>query len=176
MLHDVQLRPSEADRFVWRWTVDGKYSVRSVYVAYFMGWTRMAGAKELWHAVVPPKVKFFFWLALHGRLWTAERRMRHGLQSHASCAMCDQLDETTDHLLCSYVFSREVWYRLLLQMGFPVMAPSPDDSLLDWWLRTRDTFPETLRRSFDSLVLLVSWCLWKERNHRTFDHRASTTT
>jgi hypothetical protein len=61
-------------------------------------------------------------------------------------------------------------------MGFPAMVPSSDDSLLDWWLRTRDTFPETLRRSFDSLVLLVSWCLWKERNRRTFDHRASTTT
>jgi hypothetical protein len=61
-------------------------------------------------------------------------------------------------------------------MGFPAMVPSSDDSLLDWWLRTRDTFPETLRRSFDSLVLLVSWCLWKERNRRTFDHRALMTT
>jgi hypothetical protein len=27
-----------------------------------------------------PKVRFFFWLALHGRCWTANRRMRHGLQ------------------------------------------------------------------------------------------------
>lgn len=55
----------------------------------------MAGAKEHWRAAVPPKVKFFFWLALHGRLWTRERRKRHGLQLDAACALCNQLDETT---------------------------------------------------------------------------------
>jgi hypothetical protein len=60
MLCDVELRPPEVDRFVWRWIVDGKYFVRSAYRAYFVGWTHMAGAKELWRAAVPPKVKFFF--------------------------------------------------------------------------------------------------------------------
>jgi hypothetical protein len=29
--------------------------------------------------------------------------------------------------------------------------------------------PNLFRRGFDSLVLLVSWKLWKERNRRTFD-------
>jgi hypothetical protein len=61
---------------------------------------RMAGAKELWRASVPLKVKFFFWLALQGRLWTAERTKWHGLQLDVVSALCDQLDETTDHLLC----------------------------------------------------------------------------
>lgn len=45
-----------------------------------------------------------FWLALHGRLWTAERHKHHGVQLDATCALCDQLDETTDHLLISCVF------------------------------------------------------------------------
>jgi hypothetical protein len=40
--------------------------------------TSLLGAKELWRMKAPPKVKFF-WLALHHRLWTAERRKRHGL-------------------------------------------------------------------------------------------------
>jgi hypothetical protein len=39
----------------------------------------LLGSRELWRANVPPKVKFFFWLALHGRLWTAERQKQHGL-------------------------------------------------------------------------------------------------
>ena len=30
------------------------------------------------------------------------------------------------------------------------------------------------RRGFDSLVILVSWLLWKERNGRTFDRRVRT--
>jgi hypothetical protein len=97
--------------------------VCSAYRAYFVSWTRMAGAKELWRVAVPLKVKFFFWLALCGRLWTAERRKRHGLQMNASCALCDQLDETTNHLLCSCVFAREVWSRLLSSLGFLATAP-----------------------------------------------------
>jgi hypothetical protein len=39
-----------------------------------MGWTTMTGAKELWHVNIPPKVKFFFWPALHGHLYTAEQQ------------------------------------------------------------------------------------------------------
>jgi hypothetical protein len=81
----------------------------------------MAGAKELWRAAVPPKVKYFFWITLHGRLWTADRRKRHGLQVVASCAMCDQADETTDHLLCSCVLARELWTRLLSKMQHVVV-------------------------------------------------------
>jgi hypothetical protein len=68
LLRDVQLRPLKPDHFTWRWTADGQFSARSTYRAYFEGWISMAGAKELWRAAVPPKVKFFFWLALHGRL------------------------------------------------------------------------------------------------------------
>lgn len=159
LLRDVQLRLLEPDRFVWRWIADGQYSVRSAYRAYFVGWTRMAGAKELWRAAVPPKVKFFFWLALHGRLWTTERRKWHGLQPDASCALCDQLDETTDHLLCSCVFAREVWSLLLSSMGFFVVAPGQDDTLLGWWLAARDMLLQALQRSFDYMVLLVTWWL-----------------
>ena len=31
-------------------------------------------------------------------------------------------------------------------------------------------------RGFDSLVLLISWIIWKERNRRTFDRLVRTTT
>lgn len=35
--------------------------------------------------------------------------------------------------------------------------------------------PKALRRGFDSLLLLLAWLLWKERNRHTFDAIASTT-
>jgi hypothetical protein len=50
--------------------------------------------------------------------------------------------------------------------------PQLASSLLDWWLSERDRLPQALQRSFDSLVLLVTWCLWKERNWHTFDRRS----
>jgi hypothetical protein len=169
LLMNVQLRPTEPDRFIWRWSADRRYSVRTAYRAFFEGWMTMAGASELWRVQVPPKVKFFFWLALHNRLWTAERRLRHGLQQDDACALCDQHNEFVSHLLCSCVYTREVWSRLLASMGSPAAPPHQDSALLQWWLHERASLPEALRRSFDSLVLLVSWCTWKERNRRTFD-------
>lgn len=78
------------------------------YRTFFQGRTTFLGASELWKATVLPKVKFFMWLALHGRLWTAERRKRHGLQDDDACVLCGQLPEATDHLLLSCVYSREV--------------------------------------------------------------------
>jgi len=158
-----QLRPLESDRFVWRWSADGQYSVRSAYRAYFIGWTRMAGAKELWRAAVTPKVKFFFWLALHGRIGTADRRRRHGLQADAACALCDQMDETTDHLLPRGMVTAAALTWILPSRPFSDGQP-----------------PQALRRSFDSLVLLVSWaCVErKESPHLRPEvsdaHRAAT--
>lgn len=72
----MHLQPLECDRFIWRWTLDGTYSASSAYRAL----SSLLGAKELWKASVPPKVKLFFWLALHGFIWMAERRStRHGV-------------------------------------------------------------------------------------------------
>jgi hypothetical protein len=48
--------------------------------------------------------------------------------------------------------------------------------LLSWWLSSKDALPQALQQSFDSLVLLVSWIFWKERNRRTFDRKSRSTT
>ena len=57
----------------------------------------------LWRTKAPPKVKLFFWLALHQKLWIANRRKRHGLQDDDACALCDQHTETASHLFLGCV-------------------------------------------------------------------------
>ena len=90
MLRGVTLNPLQSDRFIWRWSADGKYFASSAYRAFFAGLTTLLGAQELWKARTPPRVKFFAWLALHNRLWTAKRQRRHRLQATDSCALCDE--------------------------------------------------------------------------------------
>ena len=77
-LQEVELQPGIDDKFIWRWSADGTYGAATAYRAFFHGTTGLAGAREVWRACCPHKVKFFFWLALRKRLWTAERRWRHG--------------------------------------------------------------------------------------------------
>jgi hypothetical protein len=50
--------PRQPTKFVWRWTNEGIYSASSAYRAFFEGTSFMPGAKELWRAQAPPKVKF----------------------------------------------------------------------------------------------------------------------
>jgi hypothetical protein len=45
LLHDVNLNPLQTDRFVWKWSPDGKYSASSAYHAFFAGSTSLLGGK-----------------------------------------------------------------------------------------------------------------------------------
>jgi hypothetical protein len=103
LLRDVTLDPLVSDRFVWKWSPGRKYLASSAYRAFFFGSMKLHGAKELWRVKAPPRVKFFFWLTLHWRLWTAEHRKRHGLQDEDTCALCGQEPER------SITFYAGVW-------------------------------------------------------------------
>jgi hypothetical protein len=78
-LQQVQLAPGTPDVFRWCLTADGCYSSTLAYGAMFLGLPRPPGAKEIWKTLASPRVHFFFWLVMHGRCWTVERRFRHSL-------------------------------------------------------------------------------------------------
>lgn len=150
----------------------GRWKVFSIFGipdrAFFIGSSSMLSAKELWQTKAPARVKFFFWTALHRRLWTAARRKRHGLQDDDACVLCQQEPETGDHLFLGCVFVRELWYMLLDLVGLDAMVQTQDAELPAWWIRQRVQLQPQCRHAFDSLLLLVAWMVWKERNNRTF--------
>jgi hypothetical protein len=41
-------------------------------------------------------------------------------------------------------------------------------------LGARKLVPKAQRKGFDSIVFVVGWILWKERNARTFDSKSSS--
>jgi hypothetical protein len=45
---------------------------------------------------------------------------------------------------------------------------------VDWWLVARTLLPQQYHRGFDSIVLLVTWEIWKEGNRRTFESKSMT--
>lgn len=113
LVDEVILVPGVQDRMCWLWTSDQLYSAASAYGAMFVRSSRTHSARQLWKTSAPPKVKFFFWLVLHGRCWTAARRWRHGIQDSDECIFCDQAAETIERILLGCVYSREVWSVIL---------------------------------------------------------------
>jgi hypothetical protein len=168
LLEDVQLS-DEPDTFSWRFSKDHSYSAASTYGGMFLGSSPVLGAKLLWKTAAPHRVRFFFWLCLHGRCWTGDRRFQHGLQPSNLCVMCNQEPETMDHILIGCSFSREVWHIWLRKLHLDEVVIVSEEPAIHWWLRARKLLPKALRRGFDSFVFLVGWMIWKEWNERTFN-------
>jgi hypothetical protein len=105
---------NQPDRLTWKWTASGTYTASSCYVATFQGLMTCYSWKLIWKTWVPPKVKFFHWLANQDRCWTTERLARHGLPHHPRCLLCDQASESMRHLIMECPFTRQVWHEVLV--------------------------------------------------------------
>lgn len=52
--------------------------------------------------------KFFLWLAENNRCWTADRLAKRGLPHPEACPLCDQVDETHQHILIGCLFEADL--------------------------------------------------------------------
>jgi hypothetical protein len=83
---------------------------------------QMCSLGEGW---APLCCKFFLWLVILKRCWTADRLAKQDLPHPSSCPHCDQEQETTQYLLLSQVRARQIWFILLQQVGLQAMTPQP---------------------------------------------------
>jgi hypothetical protein len=59
---------------------------------------------------------------MEGFGWQSAGRKHHVLQQGDDCALCDQCGETTDDLLVSCVYSREVWCHKLRLIALDLVS------------------------------------------------------
>ncbi|WVZ85145.1 hypothetical protein U9M48_032096, partial [Paspalum notatum var. saurae] len=64
----------------------------------------------------------------------------------------------------------EVWTLVLQRFNHVVRPPELDSHLNSWWVRAASSLPKDMRKGFNSLVILVSWELWKHRNAYIFEN------
>jgi len=142
----------------------------SAYRCFFVGSVVFEPWKEIWKTWALPRCNFFVWLAILNRCWTADRLARRGLEHPECCLLCDQEEENIQHLLTTCVFARIVWFSVLELIGLQQLAPGWNDKIFaDWWLHAEQRVPSESRKGFNSLVVLVAWCIWKHRNGCVFE-------
>ena len=71
LIDGVSFNLGRKDTISWKFTSSGKYSVATTYMAYFAGLVLSNTAAITWKTWAPPKCKFFVWLILQNRVWTA---------------------------------------------------------------------------------------------------------
>lgn len=117
MITREELHEELQDSIAWAWEKDGRHSTRSAYAAKFWGREVAPTAMFTWKSRAPLQCRFFTWLALRNRCWTSDRLARRGLDHQEACPLCDQEEETINHLLLECVFTREVWAAVCRALG-----------------------------------------------------------
>jgi hypothetical protein len=166
---NMELHLDVADTHIWQFSTTDQYSTKSAYEALFIGSVQFCPWEQIWKSWAPGKCKFFMWTAAHKKCWTADHLARKGLPHPVVCPICDQSEETIDHLLVSCIFSRQVWFTLLQDFGLQDLAPqSVELSFEDWWDNISKRVSSQGNKSLNSIVILGAWALWNHRNRYVF--------
>jgi hypothetical protein len=112
MLSTVTLH-SGHDEIVWRWTANGKYSVKS--------------------ARAEPKCNFFTWLALHNKTLAADNMEKKNWPCNLTCPLCYCQPEMADHLLMECNYTEALWHIIANRFDLPTYSMLMSKGrLLEW--------------------------------------------
>jgi hypothetical protein len=104
-----------------------------------------------------------------GRVWTADRLSKRGLPHIDKCVLCNAADENAHHLFTGCVVVNIIWGHVLNLENLQQITPVMDLPLRAWWIQSTSILPKDISAKFNSLVILITWSVWRERNARVFD-------
>jgi hypothetical protein len=175
IIHTVTLIPEQTDSISWTLTNDGTYTASSAYNAQFFGGHARFIANKIWEAHAEPKCKLFGWLALHGRLLTADMLAIRGWPHDPLCPLCLRAPETAEHLCKECPFTMAIWNQIKSWDNDDSIDTSHDySSTSEWWDAMISGKTNKDQKRFSGRFLYVLWNAWKERNRRIFTARRLT--
>ena len=140
-LATIPINATAPDQFISPADVSGCYTAKSTYNRLCFGLLASPTTRCIWKSWAPLRCKIFAWLMVQYRLWTSDRRARHGLQDEpSSCFFCLQEIDCVDHILAHCAYAREVWHRCFDALQINVQVPNTEEKFTDWWLRQRRSF------------------------------------
>jgi hypothetical protein len=167
-LREVVLQP-RADAISWRWTASGVYSTASAYRCQFAGAYPPFRTAKVWNTHAEPKCRFFAWLALHGKVLTADNLAIRGWPHDPICKLCRIHPETVQHLLLDCSFAKSARDKIFGWNGtIGVPPPVLGHGLNSWWDGMVTTLQSGKRREANGAFIYTIWGIWKERNRRVF--------
>ncbi|PNT62408.1 hypothetical protein BRADI_4g02793v3 [Brachypodium distachyon] len=121
------------DTISWRWSSSGSYSATSAYKVQFVGSFPPFATAKIWKAHAEPKVRFFAWTVLHGKILTADNLAIRGWPHSPFCSLCQTHLETIAHLCHECSFTAEEWDLIKLWDNDDSPAPTSTVSIDAYW-------------------------------------------
>jgi hypothetical protein len=164
------------DEIAWKFSSTGSYSSKFAYKMQYAGTFPDFEWAEIWNTMVENKCKFFSWLILQNRLWTADRILRCGGQPNTICSLCHTFPESAAHMVVTCSYSRGIWVELATWLGANLLSlPHGGYRRFKMWWRIMLMAgnPDRQERLQHLQRMIAKIChIWKERYRQVYDNKA----
>lgn len=162
----------EVDLLVWCLNQNGNFAVKEL--CYWLegqlfnthGWQVPKAIAKL----LPPKVSLFLWQALRNKIATRENLQAKGivLNGSSSCPICNEVSESSSHLLLHCPSIWRLWCSILNRDGISWAVPSTLSALMLEW----ENLPKISDKILWNLIpYSLVWSIWIERNNVCFNQK-----
>jgi hypothetical protein len=167
LLYTNKVRINGDDTMCWKPAPQKGFKVNSYYRVLFSRDNISFPWKSIWKPKVPSRVAFFVWVAALGKILTSDNLRNRNIILVSWCCLCKADGETVDHLLLHCPFSRELWNMIMALFGVQWVMPCTVLDLLACW---QGSFGKhRLVEVWRCIPHCLMWCIWRERNMRSFE-------
>ena len=167
LLYSVTVHRDEEDKLIWKLSPGKGFQLKAFYNAICSPGFGSFPWKSIWKTKAPPWVAFFSWTAALGKILTAENLRHRGIILVNWCCMCKVAEESVEHLLLHCTYARELWDMIFVLFGVHWVMPRSVMALFDCWQGSLGHHQNSV--IWRAVLHCVLWCLWRERNARTFE-------
>uniref|UniRef100_J3M7K7 Histone H2A/H2B/H3 domain-containing protein n=1 Tax=Oryza brachyantha TaxID=4533 RepID=J3M7K7_ORYBR len=151
----ITLTPGTEDSIRWKWTASGQYTAKSAYQMQFFG-------------------SIASHMASSNCIWTADRLQQRQWPNEYFCQLCFRNLETAQHLFKDCPTTKTIWREILRKIKCANIDMNSTMQLDDWWTNAVSAQPKDLKGGTKTIITLISWEIWKERNNRVFNRKEAT--
>ncbi|CAL1352801.1 unnamed protein product [Linum trigynum] len=165
--------PAGSDSLMWRAPNTASFTVSSMYQRFIKEKCQPREDfpfKTIWQGHIPTKVCTFMWVVHQKKILTHVSLKKRGWSFPSKCVLCGVAEEDANHLFLTCSFTCRVWE--VLQAFVCITNAPPDISqAIQHWPKCKPANPKEWCTK--SLLHALCWSVWRERNARTFDGKAT---
>uniref|UniRef100_A0A2N9FKE1 Uncharacterized protein n=1 Tax=Fagus sylvatica TaxID=28930 RepID=A0A2N9FKE1_FAGSY len=167
LIYPVSLEGRGEDTLCWQQNPEKGFTVKSYYSCLSHPFSLPFHWKGIWKPKVPPRVAFFMWTVALGKVLTADNLRKRKIVIISWCCMCKVDGESMDHLFMHCLVAKELWDTILSLFGVTWIMPQHVRELIEG--RFIGLPRQRHSRIWTAVPHCLMWCLWRERNLRTFE-------
>ena len=122
-LCDQNFCPLSEDKLLLKDVKEKGFSIKIIYKGLDPSPTIDFPYRLIWNSTVPPKIGFFAWEAIWGKVLTLDQLKRRGMTFANRCFLCKEDEETTYHLLIHCKSAKILWNLFLSIVGTSWVFP-----------------------------------------------------